>query len=122
MQQLGLSLDPQIACRYSSLRECFASCVYRVGLGRVASALDVAPSNLSSMLSGDRNLDADLIERYMSEFRDTTPAEYLAARWLQSEEAVRSNALAQVSVMMQQLQTAMQVAGLATAPAKGRRS
>lgn len=121
MQQLGLSLDPQLAVQHRNLRECFASCVYRIGLARVAGALDVASSNLSSMLSGDRNLDADLIERFMAEFHDTTPAQYLAARWLQSAEAVRNNALAQLPSILAQLQTAMQVAGVAPVVGRGAR-
>jgi plasmid maintenance system antidote protein VapI len=96
MQQLSLSLEPGLAQRYRNLRECFATCVYRIGLGRVAAAIDVQPSNLSAMLSGDRNLDTDLVERYMTEFKDRTPAEYWAAAFLQDSASLREQAMAQI--------------------------
>ena len=74
MGQLALNFEPGLAQKYRDLRECFASCVYARGLGRVAAALDVAPSNLSAALSGERNLDCSLVEKYMQHFGDTTPA------------------------------------------------
>ncbi len=43
MGQLALSFEPGLAQRYRDIRECFAACVYQRGLGRVASAIDVAP-------------------------------------------------------------------------------
>ena len=111
MQQLSLHLEPGLAQRYRNQRECFAACVYRIGLGRVAAAIDVQPSNLSSMLSGERNLDTDLIERYMSEFSDRTPAEYWAARFLQDAGAVQKQALAQIPSLVDQLHRLLAEAG-----------
>jgi hypothetical protein len=92
MQKLVISVDPALAQRYGDLRECFAACVYTHKLKDVAAALDVAPSNFSQMLGGERNLDIDLVERYMREFNDTTPAQYMAARWLQDLRAQQSQA------------------------------
>jgi hypothetical protein len=103
VQQLALSFEPGLAQRYRDLRECFASCVYARGLGRVAAACDVAPSNLSAMLSGDRHLDSELIEKYMREFSDTTPALYFAARWLQDAGMQQKQALAALPGMVAQL-------------------
>lgn len=110
MQQLSLTFEPGLAQRFRDMRECFASCVYQRGLGRVASAIDVAPSNLSAMLSGERNLDSALIERYMGEFKDTTPAMFFAARWLQDATTIQQQAMAQLPAMVADLQRLMAVA------------
>lgn len=103
MGQLSLNFEPGLAQRYRDLRECFASCVYARGLGRVAAALDVAPSNLSAALSGERNLDANLIERYMQAFGDTTPAMYMAARWLQDADTLQKQAMAAIPGLVAEL-------------------
>lgn len=107
MQQLALSFEPGLAQRYRDLRECFAACVYARGLGRVAASVDEKPSNLSAMLSGDRNLPTDVVERYMQHFGDTTPALYMAARWLQDAGKMREQALAQLPGILDQLNRLM---------------
>jgi len=104
MQQLSLSYEPGLAQRYRDLRECFAACVYQRGLGRVASAVDSAPSNLSAMLSGERNLDPELIEKYMVEFGDKTPALFWAAKHLQDANTLKQQALAAIPALVEQLQ------------------
>lgn len=113
MQQLTLSFEPGLAQRYRDQRECFACCVYQRGLGRVAAAIDVAPSNLSAMLSGERNLDMGLVEKYMAEFKDTTPAQFWAARWLQDAQTRQQQALAQLPGLMDQLQRVIAATGQA---------
>ncbi|RZZ85665.1 hypothetical protein [Pseudoxanthomonas winnipegensis] len=113
MQQLTLSFEAGLSQRYRDMRECFAACVYQRGLGRVAAAIDVAPSNLSAMLSGERNLDPSLVEKYMAEFKDTTPAQYWAARWLQDANTRQQQALAQLPNLVDQLNRLMAVAGQA---------
>ena len=104
MTQLQLSLEPGLAQRFRDLRECFASCVYARGLGRVAAAVDVAPSNLSAMLSGERNLDPGIVERYMEHFGDNTPAMFWAARWLQDSATLQHQAMAQIPALVADLQ------------------
>ena len=113
MHQLNLTFEPGLAQRFRDIRECFAACVYQRGLGRVASAIDVAPSNLSAMLSGERNLDPALIERYMAEFADTTPALFWAARHLQDAGTRQQQAMAQLPGLVDQLQRLMTEAGRA---------
>lgn len=103
MHQLALSFEPGLGQRYRDMRECFASCVYQRGLGRVAAAVDEKPSNLSAMLSGDRNLDTGVVERYMQHFDDTTPALFLAARWLQCAEQRQKQAVAALPGLVDQL-------------------
>lgn len=114
MGQLALNFEPGLAQRYRDLRECFASCVYQRGLGRVAAALDVAPSNLSAMLSGDRNLDSGLIEQYMQHFGDTTPALFMAARWLQDANTLQQQAMAAIPALVSELS---RLADMAKGPA-----
>jgi hypothetical protein len=107
MSQLALNLEPGLAQRFRDQRECFASCVYARGLGRVAAAVDVAPSNLSAMLSGERNLDPAILERYMHHFGDTTPALFWAARWLQDADTLQKQALAALPGLVDQLNRLM---------------
>lgn len=111
MQQLSLSFEPGLEQKYRDIRECFAACVYQRGLGRVAAAVDVAPSNLSAMLSGDRHLPAEIVERYMGEFKDTTPAMFLAAKWLIDASTLQQQALAQIPTLMADLQRLVAGAG-----------
>lgn len=103
MHQLSLTLEPGLSAKFKDLRECFASCVYQRGLGRVAAAIDVAPSNLSTMLSGERNLDVGLVERYMRHFHDPLPAQFWAASFLQSDQSRQQQALAQIPGLVEQL-------------------
>lgn len=110
MNQLSLSFEPGLAQRFSDLRECFASCVYSRGLGRVAAAIDTSPSGLSQMLSGERNLDPALIERYMQHFGDNTPALYWAARWLQDATSVQQQAMAAIPALVADLQRLAEMA------------
>jgi hypothetical protein len=81
VQQLSLSLEPGLAQKYRDMRECFASCVYQRGLGRVAAACDVQPSNLSSMAaewitgSGARGKQQDRAAAAVHEFPGKTSFE-----------------------------------------------
>lgn len=111
MSQLSLNLEPGLAQRFRDQRECFASCVYARGLGRVAAACDVAPSNLSSMLSGERNLDPSIVEKYMQHFGDNTPALFWAARWLQDADTLQRQAMAALPGLVDQLNRLMAEAG-----------
>jgi hypothetical protein len=110
MQQLSINFEPGLAQRYRDQRECFAACVYQRGLGRVAAEVDVAPSNLSQMLSGERNLDPAIVEKYMQAFKDNTPALYWAARYCQDASTVQAQAMAQLPKLMAQLESLMSVA------------
>lgn len=111
MTQMKLELEPGLAQRYRDQRECFAACVYRAGLGKVAIACDVSPGNLSQMLSGDRNLDPRVIETYMREFKDNTPAMYWAARWCQDADQQQAQALAALPGLVAQIQSLLTQAG-----------
>lgn len=97
--QLTLDLDAGLTDRFRSAKDAMAAGVYRHGLKRVAAELDVAPGNLSVMLSddGQRYLDIDLLERYVETFGDKTPIYYLVARHL-------DDALAEQRAKLEELQ------------------
>lgn len=118
--QLTLSLEPTLDA-HRDLRECFAACVYRNGLKRVAAELDVQPSHLSEGLSGARNLDVGLIEKYVEKFRDVTPILFLCARHLRDSSDRQAAAIEQLHVLMRQLAPVMEAAGLTMAPAARRK-
>ena len=109
--QLKLNFDPGLTQQHRDLRECFAACVYQRGLSRVAMAVDCAPSNLSQMLGGERRLDPEIIERYMREFDDKTPALFWAAKFCQSAEDQQAAALAQIPGLVQRLNDLMAATG-----------
>lgn len=97
--QLTLDLDAGLTDRFRSAKDAMAAGVYRHGLKRVAAELDVAPGNLSVMLSddGQRHLDIDLLERYVEKFGDKTPIYYLVARHL-------NDAVAEQNAKLEELQ------------------
>ena len=86
---------------------CFGPCASQRGVGRVAAALHVSPSGPSEMLSGERNLDSGLVEGYMREFRDVTPALYWAARFLQDSHTRQQQALDALPGLVDQLNRLM---------------
>lgn len=110
--QLTLELEPGLAERYRSLRECVATGIYQRGLKRVAIDLDTAPSNLSVQLSEDqsRHFSVDSLELYIEKTGDMTPIEYLLSRFYAPDK--RDAAMQEVKRLHAQLQQAMQRAGL----------
>lgn len=120
--QLTLDMEPGLAERYGSLKECLAAGVYRHGLKRVAGKLYVYPGNLSVMLSGDgqRHLDVDLLEQYIDEFDDLTPIYYLVAKYCGDRFADRDDALQRVQSLLEELPSLLANAGVKSSKKKGR--
>lgn len=116
--QMTLDLDTQLTERFRSAKEAMAAGVYRRGLKRCAADLDVAPGNLSVMLSGDgqRHLDVDLLERYVEQTGDRTPIYYLVAKHCGDSSAARDEAVERVQAMLAELPQL-----LASVGAKGKR-
>ena len=87
--QLTLEFEPGLSERYTCLRECIASGVYRNGLGNTAIDLDVAPGNLSVQLSADpsRHFSVESLERFIEKTGDTTPIFYLIDKFLKDKSA-----------------------------------
>jgi len=116
--QMTLDLDTHLTERFRSAKEAMAAGVYRRGLKRCAADLDVAPGNLSVMLSGDgqRHLDVDLLERYIETTGDRTPIYYLVAKHCGDSSAARDEAVERVQAMLAELRQL-----LASVGAKGKR-
>ena len=116
--QMTLDLDTHLTERFRSAKDAMAAGVYRRGLKRCAADLDVAPGNLSVMLSGDgqRHLDVDLLERYIETTGDRTPIYYLVAKHCGDSSAARDEAVERVQAMLAELPQL-----LASVGAKGKR-
>lgn len=116
--QMTLDLDTHLTERFRSAKEAMAAGVYRRGLKRCAADLDVAPGNLSVMLSADgqRHLDVDLLELYVETTGDRTPIYYLVAKHCGDSSAARDEAVERVQAMLAELPQL-----LASVGAKGKR-
>lgn len=116
--QMTLDLDTQLTERFRSAKEAMAAGVYRRGLKRCAADLDVAPGNLSVMLSADgqRHPDVDLLERYVEMTGDRTPIYYLVAKHCGDSGASRDEAIERMQGLLAELPQL-----LASVGAKGKR-
>ena len=116
--QMTLDLDTHLTERFRSAKEAMAAGVYRRGLKRCAADLDVAPGNLSVLLSADgqRHLDVDLLELYVETTGDRTPIYYLVAKHCGDSSAARDEAVERVQAMLAELPQL-----LASVGAKGKR-
>jgi hypothetical protein len=98
MQQLTLSLEEGLLERHESLSEVMAQCIYSRGLARMAEKLHTPKGNLSRMLDAqdERKFGIDDLEQYMQATGDTTPALWIAAKYLGDkggEDAARAQRL-----------------------------
>lgn len=118
--QMTLDLEGDLTARFRSAKEAMAAGVYRRGLKRVAADLDVAPGNLSVMLSGDgqRHLDVDLLERYVETTGDITPILFLVAKHCGDRQASRDEALERVQSILSELPGLLAAAGAGQRQAK----
>jgi hypothetical protein len=119
--QLTLSLEPG-ASAHPSLKACIAAGIYQRGVVAVAGKLDRSPSHLSEALAGAdrRKFDVDDLEAYIAKTGDTTPIQYLCAKYLQDASVVQAEAMARLVGLAEALPALIAAAGLQTA-AKVRR-
>ena len=107
--QLSIDLEPGLVERHATLLDCLRSAVYssRRGLKSVAADMDLSASELSRKVSGNpddpRRFSVDDLEAYVRGTGDTTPIEYLAAKYLQTEEARRAQALGVATRLLAEL-------------------
>lgn len=111
--QLTLSFEPSLCERHATLRDFIA---YRVQLQTkpaksIAMDMDLSPSTLSRKLApGDtdtQRFNVDDLERFIRETGDTTAIEYLAAKYLHSDETRKARALARVEQLSAELSTVL---------------
>lgn len=84
-QQLTLQIEPTLVERHRNVRDVVSTGVYKRGLTFIAGKLDKSPGTLSSALAADgRVFSVDDLELYIEKTGDTTPIEYLVARFIGS--------------------------------------
>lgn len=107
--QLTLDFDPGLVERHPGLLDCLRACVYSAHrpLKAIAADMDLSTSELGRKLSGNpddpRRFSVDDLERYVKGTGDTTPIEYLAAKYLQSDDSRRLHALNEAARLLGQL-------------------
>lgn len=112
-QQLTLSFEPSLPEKYRSLRDFIA---YRVQVQQkpaktIAGDMDMSPSMLSRKLTpseGDtQRFNVDDLEQYIGVTGDTSPIEYLASKYLQSDQSRKARAIARVEQLATEMANAL---------------
>ena len=111
--QLTLSLEPGVTV-HPSLKACIAAGVYARGIVAIAGKIDASPSHLSEALSGAdrRKFDVDDLEAYIAATGDTTPIQYLVAKFLRDASVVQQEALQRLVSLSETLPGLIAAAGL----------
>ncbi len=111
--QLTLNFEPALPDKYRTLRDFMA---YRVQVQQkpaktIAADMDMSPSMLSRKLTpsdGDtQRFNCDDLEHYIAVTGDTSAIEYLASKFLCSDESRKARALARVETLATELANAM---------------
>ncbi len=109
MNQLTLELDPAVHERFSTLREFLAhrAQVQSKPLKTIAADMDMAPSTLSRKLApgeaDTQRFNVDDLERYIRSTGDTSVIDYLASKYLSSDESRRLAAVSRVERLSAEL-------------------
>lgn len=111
--QMTLVFEPTLPERFNSLRDFVA---HRVQVSArpaksIAGDMDMAPSTLSRKLSpGDNDAQrftVDDLERYMQVTGDVSAIEYLASKFLQTDDQRKARAIARVEALAEHLDRAL---------------
>lgn len=111
--QLTLNFAPALPDQYRTLRDFLA---YRVQVQQkpaksIAADMDMSPSTLSRKLTpgeGDtQRFNCDDLEHYITVTGDTSAIEYLASKFLCSDESRKARCLARVENLATELANAM---------------
>jgi hypothetical protein len=115
--QLTLALDPGVSV-HPSLKACVAAGIYQRGVVAIAGKLDRSPSHLSEALAGAdrRKFDVDDLEAYIQATGDTTPIQYLVAKFLRDPAIAQQEALNRLVGLADQLPGLLAAAGLQAKP------
>lgn len=111
--QLTLNFEASLPERYASLREFIA---YRVQVQAkpaktIAGDMDMSPSTLSRKLSpgetDTQRFNVDDLETYMRETKDFSAIEYLAAKYLHSDEHRQARTIARIEALATEFNRAL---------------
>lgn len=111
--QLTLDLEPGLVERFPTAMDCLRASVYagRAPLKTIAAEMDLSASTLSRKLAQDpddpRRFSVDDLEHYIKATGDTAVVEYLAAKYLQSDESRRLQAVNTVARLLPELASLM---------------
>lgn len=123
-RQLALNFEPGLTARFRDLEDCVAHTVHnsREGVDGIASAVDMAPSELSRRLnahlaamegeSNNRPLRVRDLVKVMRRTRDYRPIYWLIEEFLQDPEAARDLAMQQIPQAVELLTALCQQAGV----------
>lgn len=111
--QLTLALEPGVSA-HPTLKACVAAGIYGRGIVAIAGKIDLSPSHLSEALSGAdrRKFDLDDLEAYITATGDTTPIQYLAAKFLRDPAVNQAEALQRLVGLAETLPALLAAAGL----------
>ena len=107
--QLTLDLEPGLLDRYPTAMDCLRAAVYsaRMPLKTIAADMDLSASALSRKLAQDpddpRRFSLDDLEAYVRATGDSRVVEYLAAKYLQSDEQRQQQTLARAAQLLAEL-------------------
>lgn len=113
--QLTLNFEPGLPERFPTLREFVAFRVQELKLNEktLASDMDLSPTVLSRKLRPSEHdtsrLTVDDLEAYIRVTRDTTPLEYLAAKFMDSPDGRKARALSRFETILAQAEDAMRL-------------
>jgi hypothetical protein len=113
--QLTLNFEPALPERFPTLREFVAFRVQELKLNEktLASDMDLSPTVLSRKLRPSDHdtsrLTVDDLEAYIRATRDTTPLEYLAAKFMDSPDGRKARALSRFETILSQAEDAMRL-------------
>lgn len=112
--QLTLDFEHGLTSRYRNLRDCVAATIYRRGLGTCAIDLNESPGNLSNQLSDEssRKFGIDELETHLEKSQDMEPLYYLIEKFLHKPDVQQNAALAQLPMLLANLQAVMKQAGV----------
>ena len=107
--QLTLDFEPGLTDRYPTAMDCLRASVYgsRAPLKTIAADMDLGESALSRKLAQNpddpRRFSVDDLERYIGATGDTSVVEYLAVKYLQSDDHRRQQALNTATRLLSEL-------------------
>lgn len=104
--QLEMDFEPGLTQRYPELIDLVAAIVYanRLGLGDIAAALDMAPSQLSRMLNrnGDdkRHFPVNALPALIKVTGDLRPVYWLVERFIEPEGVRKQRAVDEMAALL----------------------
>lgn len=111
--QLTLTFEPGVLERHPSAMDVVRKAAYGHPnpLKTIAADMDMSQSTLSRKLAQDvddpRRFTLDDLEKFIAATGDVTVVEYLAAKYLQSDEARKAGAIAAAETLLRQLAAVM---------------